>query len=112
MPRVAAWVIAVTAIALVYSLAFTPFSEKTDSWKSTDSGGLVRITIDCPSPFRVLVLGDEPADPDEAGGCDRSSRTLALEAGVIALAAGLLVWRPVTRRQPSHIEPLSKQIDV
>lgn len=112
MSRLAAWVIVVAATVLVYSLAFTPFSDETDSWKSTDSGGLVRITIECPAPFRVLVMGDEPADPDEAGACDRSSRTLALEAGVVALAAGLLVWRPVTRRRPVHIEPLSKQIDV
>lgn len=112
MSRVTAWVIVVAAGLLVYSLAFTSFSGETDSWRSTDSGGLVRITIDCPSPFQVLVLGDEPADPEQAGQCDNSSRTLALEAGVVALAAGLLVWRPVTRKRPVHIEPLSKQIDV
>lgn len=112
MSRLAGWVIVVGAAALVYSLAFTTFSAETDSWESTDSGGLVPITVECPAPFRVLLLGAEPEDPDEIGKCDRPSRTLALEAGVIALAAGLIVWRPVTRRRPQHIEPLSKQIDV
>lgn len=110
MSRLAGWVIVVGAAVLVYSLAFTTFSAETDSWKSTDSGGLVPITIDCPAPIGVLLFGAEPEDPDDAGHCDRPSRTLALEAGVVALAAGLIVWKPVTSRRPKRIEPLSKQI--
>jgi hypothetical protein len=112
MSRLTGWVIVVGAAVLIYSLAFTPFSQETDAWESTDSGGLVRITIACPAPVRVLLFGAEPEDPDDAGACDRSSRTLALEAGVVALAASLIVWKPVTRRRPMHIEPLSRQIDV
>lgn len=112
MSRLAGWVIVVGAAILVYSLVFTPFSAETESWESTDSGGLTPITVDCPAPVRVLLLGAEPEDPQHAGECDRPSRTLALEAGVVALAAGLIVWKPVTRRRPERIEPLSKHIDV
>jgi hypothetical protein len=110
MSRLTAWVILIGAAVLVFSLAFTPFQHQTSTWVSTDSGGLTRVTIECPSPFRVLALGDEPVDPDDAGLCDPSARTLAVEAGLVILTAGLMAWRPVTRPRPEPIEPLSRAI--
>lgn len=112
MSRLSAWVILLAAAGLIYSLTFTSYDHQTGAWTTTESGGLTRITVECPPPYRVLIFGAEPQGGSNEGQCVPSSRTLAVEAGVVALAAGLLVWKPVTRRKPDRIEPLSKQLSL
>lgn len=115
MTRWTAWVILLAAAGLIYSLAFTSYDQFSGSWQSTESGGLVKVTVECPAPFRVLVFDagpDRVGDLDQPDFCVPSSRTLAFEAGVVALAAGLLLWKPVTRRRPESISPISDKIDL
>ena len=112
MSRWTGWIILTVAGALIYSLAFTTYEVWTGSWRSTGSGGLVRVNVDCPSPVEVLVLGAEPEREEDAGLCDPSARTLALEAGVVALAAILMTWAAVTRPKPTRLEPLSSQLNL
>jgi hypothetical protein len=111
MSRLSGWVILVAGAALIYSLAFSSYEHLTSTWTSTDSGGLTRVTVDCPSPIRVLLFGAEPQASEDPEVCVPSSRTLALEAGAVAIAAALLAWRPVTRRRPERIDPLSTRIN-
>lgn len=112
MPRPLAWLTLLGSLALIYSLAFTTYELETGSWETTESGGLSAVTIVCPSPFDVLVRGAEPDEARYEGACDRSSRTLVFEALFVAVAAGLLVWKPVTRPRPAPIEPLSERISL
>ncbi|MFZ0013366.1 MAG: hypothetical protein WAL25_04550 [Acidimicrobiia bacterium] len=111
MSRLTAWVILVAAAALIYSLAFSSYEHLTSTWTSTDSGGLTRVTVDCPSPIQVLLFGAEPEGSEDPGICVPSSRTLALEAAAVTVAGALLVWRPVTRRRPERLDPLSTRIN-
>ena len=110
MPRWIGWIILVIAGAVVFSLAFTTYETWTGSWRTTDSGGLMRINIECPTPFAVLVLGAEPEREEDEGLCDPPARTLAVEAGVVALVAILITWGAVTRPKPAQLEPLSSKL--
>ncbi|HEX6220860.1 MAG TPA: hypothetical protein VF115_07180 [Acidimicrobiia bacterium] len=112
MSRWTGWVILVVAGALIYSAAFTTYEAWTGSWRSTESGGLVRVNVECPSPFQVLVLGAEPDREEDEGLCEPSARTLAVEASVVALAAILLAWAAVTRPRPARLEPLSSKLSL
>ena len=112
MTRWTGWVVLVIAATLVYSLAFTTYEFWTGAWRSTESGGLIRVNVECPTPFAVLVLGAEPEREEDAGLCDPSARTLALEAGVVALAAILVSWAAVTRPRPTQLEPLSSKLSL
>lgn len=112
MSRWTGWVILAVAGALVYSLAFTTYEAWTGSWRSTDSGGLVEVNVECPAPFAVLVLGAEPESALDENLCDPSARTLAVEAGVVALAAVLIAWAAVTRPKPSSLETLSSKLSL
>lgn len=112
MSRWTGWVVLAIAAALIYSLAFTTYESWTGAWRSTDSGGLIRVNVECPPPFAVLVLGAEPEREEDEGLCDPSARTLAVEAGVVALAAVLIAWAAVTRPQPSRLEPLSSKLNL
>lgn len=110
MSRWIGWLVLVIAGALVYSLAFTGYDAWTGTWRSTESGGLVRVDVECPTPFAVLALGAEPEREEDRGLCHPSARTLAVEAGVVALAAILVAWAAVTRPQPAQLEPLSSKL--
>lgn len=112
MSRWTGWVVLAIAGALVYSLAFTTYEAWTGSWRSTDSGGLVQVNVECPTPFAVLVFGAEPEGEEDAGLCDPSARTLAVEAGVVALTAILITWAAVTRPKPTQLEPLSSKLSL
>ena len=110
MSRLVAWIIMGGAAILVFSLAFTPYEQRTDTWQSTDSGGLTQVTVTCPAPFRVLATGAGPPSEPASDVCVKSSRTLALEAGLVAVAAVLIAWKPVTRPRPTRLDPISKTI--
>lgn len=112
MTRWTGWIVLVIAAALVYSLAFTTYESWTGAWRTTDSGGLVRVNVECPTPFAVLVLGAQPEREEDQGLCYPSARTLALEAGVVALAAILISWAAVTRPSPTRLEPLSSKLSL
>jgi hypothetical protein len=110
MSRWTGWFVLVIAGALIYSLAFTGYEAWTGTWRSTESGGLMRVNLECPTPFAVLVLGSEPEREEDQGLCDPSARTLAVEAGVVAVGAILISWAAVTRPQPTRLEPLSSRL--
>ncbi len=111
MSRLTAWIVLVASAALIYALAFTSYDHFSGTWESTDSGGLVKVTVECPPPFQVLVFGAEPAGLEQPGFCVRSSRTLAFEAAIVAIVAVLLAWKPVTRARPTPIGRISDRID-
>jgi hypothetical protein len=108
--RLTAWAVLLAAASLIYSLAFTTFEQFAGRWESTETGGLSEVTVQCPAPLAVLLLDAEPPEERDRGACDLPSRTLALEAMVVALGTGLVVWRPLTRRRPEQIEPLSRKL--
>ena len=110
MGRLLAWLLLLAALTLVYTLAFTPFDHFAGRWRSTDTGGLAEVHIECPAPFSVLVLGAEPLSARDQGACVMPSRTLALEAGLALAATGLIVWKPLTRPRPEPIGRLSDTI--
>lgn len=113
MSRPIAWVVLVAAAGLIYSLAFTSYEQFNGTWRSTESGGLIKVTVECPAPFQVLVFGATPEEEtDDPEFCVPSARTLAVEAGLVAVAAALLALKPVTRRRPTPIGPISDRIDV
>lgn len=58
MSRPTGWVILMVDSALIYSLAFSSYEAWTGSWRTTDSGGLVKITVD--SPHVSPTLSSEP----------------------------------------------------
>lgn len=110
MSRWTGWFVLTIAGALIYSLAFTGYEAWTGTWRSTESGGLVRVNVECPTPFAVLVLAAEPEREEDQGLCDPSARTLAVEAGVVALAAILIAWAAITRPKPTRLETLSSRL--
>jgi hypothetical protein len=112
MSRWTGWVVVAIAATLVYSLAFTTYESWTGSWRSTDSGGLIRVNVECPTPFAVLVLGAEPEREEDEGLCDPSARTLVVQAGFVALAGILIAWAAVTRPRPTQLEPLSSRLSL
>lgn len=110
MLKIVGWMIVVTAASLVYSLAFTPFSHMV-GYESNGSGSYVRRYVECPAPVSVLAFEAAPEEAAPAGACVPPSRTLALEAGIIALAAGALAWKPLRKPPPESIEPISAKIN-
>lgn len=112
MSRTLAWIIAAVAIGLIYSLAFTTYDLEVGV-ESTESGGFTREYVECPPPYRVLVFDARPEGDGEAdeNRCLLSSRSLAIEAGVVALAGGLLAWKPLTRARPKRIQPISEKLN-
>lgn len=111
MLKLVAWMIVLAAASLTYSLAFTPFSHMV-GYESSGSGGYVRSYVVCPAPVSVLILDARPSGTNRPGACVPPSRTLALEAGIVAFAAGALAWKPLRRPRPESIEPLSNTISL
>ena len=110
MTKSTAWVILLAAGGLVYSLAFTSYEHATNRWETTDSGGPTRVRVECPPPWKVLLLDAEPASERDHGSCELSSRTLTVEAGFVVVVAFLLAWKPITRPEPERLETLSETI--
>ena len=93
----------VVGIALTYSLVFTTFNKPVDRYVFNELGSLEQISIECPSPWG-LIVGDAESQvehPNEARSCVRSARVLFIE-GVIAfsLAIGLGIWGVASGRKP------------
>lgn len=111
MPKSIAWALIVLSALLVYNLAFTPYDHALARWQATEEGGLLRVSVGCPSPWEVIVHDAEPEQARDRGECDLSSRSLLIEAGFVTLAAVLLTWHAITRGRPTSIEPISSLID-
>jgi hypothetical protein len=111
MSRLTAWVILIAAAGLVYSLGFTTFDQLTERYESIDSGGLRQVRVECPAPWQVVFDDAEPESDRDAETCRRKSIALLIEAGLVALVAGFLTVKPITRPRPEHIDPLSEKLD-
>lgn len=70
------------------------------------------MNVECPMPFAMLVLGAEPERAEDEGLCDPPARTLALEAGLVVLAAVLVAWAAITRPRPKRLEPMSSKLNL
>jgi hypothetical protein len=110
MPKIVAWLIVIVAATLIYSLAFTPFSHMV-GYESSGSGGYVPKYVECPAPVSVLFFDAKPEDDSGTDACVPPARTLALEAGIVALVAGVLAWKPLRRSRPEPIERISARIN-
>jgi hypothetical protein len=110
MSKIAVWVVVATAAALVYSLAFTAFSYQV-GYESTGEGGYVERTVECPPPAMALLLDAKPEGYPDPQVCIPPSRTLCLEAGIVALVAVLATWKPLRRPKPEPIGPISDRIN-
>lgn len=100
------------AAIFAYSLAFTPYDHLTGRYRSTDSGGLIRVEIECPPPVSVLFFDAQPESERDRGSCERSSRGHLIEAVLVIGVGLLLAWKPVTRKRPERIRPLSEKLDI
>jgi hypothetical protein len=110
MSKIAAWIVIAVGAALVYSLAFTTFTFQV-GYESTGEGGYVELTIECPPPATALLLRAVPENSADPGVCVPPSRTLSLEAGIVALAATIAAWTPLRRPRPEPIGPMSEKIN-
>lgn len=111
MPKSIALALIVLSAILVYNLAFTPYDHALARWQATEEGGLLRVSVGCPSPWDVIVHDAEPEQARDRDECDLSSRSLLIEAGFVTIAAVLLTWHAITRRRPTSIGPISDLID-
>lgn len=110
MPKTIAWALVAMSAILVYNLAFTPYDHALARWQATEEGGLLRVSVPCPSPWEVIVHDAEPEQFRDRGECELSSRSLLIEAVLVALAALLLTWHAITRGRPTAIGPISSKI--
>ena len=111
MPRTAAWIVLIASSVFAYTLAFTPYDHLTNRYASTEGGGLTRVSIECPSPVSVLFFDAEPESARDEGACEMSARGHLIEAILLVGFGLLLAYKPVTRRRPERIGPLSAKLD-
>lgn len=106
-------VVFLVGAAFVYSLAFTSYEQRVQfQWDvEADGSRSPMIHITCPSPWSVLVDGAEPDVPTADGFCVKESRSLAIEAGLVALASGVVVgWFVSRRTRPGELPPLPESL--
>ncbi|MFQ5968472.1 MAG: hypothetical protein ACE5MI_12820 [Acidimicrobiia bacterium] len=103
MYRTSGIIVLIAGIALTYSLVFTTFNKPVERWVVDELGGLEQVSIECPSPWG-LIVGDAERDverPAEAQQCVRSARTLFLEGVIVfTFALGLGIWGLLRGRKP------------
>lgn len=97
----------------VYSLAFSSFDQKVQlQWDvEADGSRTPRTHITCPAPWSVLVDDAEPEVTTTPGFCVMPSRSLALEAAIVALLTlGVSAWFLTRRTQPGALPPLPDSV--
>ncbi len=112
MPRTIAWILLISATVFAYTLAFTPFEHATNRYRSTEGGGLARVSIECPSPVSVLFFDETTESARDQGSCVLPARGHLLGAVLVFGVGLLLAYKPVTRARPSRIGPLSEKLDL
>lgn len=97
----------------VYSLAFTSFDQKVQfQWDvEADGSRTPRTHITCPSPWSVLVDDARPEVTTTPDFCVMPSRSLALEAGIVAVITLVVsAWFLSRTTRPGELPPLPESV--
>lgn len=107
--RIVALIVLLVGAAFAYSLAFTSFEQRVQfQWDvEADGSRTPMIYVTCPSPWSTLVNDAEPEVATADGFCVKESRALAIEAGLVALAAiAIAAWFLSRKTRPGELPPL------